>query len=121
MTACKSPPNGFLLTSVFTPSSRQALKKLRQSSQKVPIGFKLFMAEQVGGLNIDDDQALLEAFSQAAKLGVPVAVHAEDHALIKASVENLKLRNRHNIAAFLKAHDETVRTHSSRTHYQRSG
>ncbi len=72
------------------------------------VGFKLFMAEQVGGLNVDDDQAILESFTQVGKLGVPVAVHAEDHSLLKFAVENFKLRNRHDLAAYLKAHDENA-------------
>jgi dihydroorotase (multifunctional complex type) len=70
------------------------------------VGFKLFMGEQVGGLNIDSDQALKEAFTQTAQLGVPVAVHAEDHLLLKSAIERLKRSKRHDMAAFLKAHDE---------------
>ena len=70
------------------------------------VGFKLFMAEKVGGLNIDDDQSLKEAFEITGKLGVPVAVHAEDHTLIKHRVGQFKLANRHDLVAFLKAHDE---------------
>ena len=72
------------------------------------VGFKLFMAEQVGGLNIDDDEALTEAFQKAGELKVPVAVHAEDKTLLKKAVEELKLANRHDVKAFLKAHDERV-------------
>ncbi|MGF3522622.1 MAG: dihydroorotase, partial [Candidatus Bathyarchaeia archaeon] len=70
------------------------------------VGFKLFMAEQVGGLNIDDDEALKEAFRKTADLAVPVAVHAEDHARLKANVEKLKLNRQDKIRDFLKAHDE---------------
>jgi dihydroorotase len=72
------------------------------------VGFKLFMAEQVGGLNIDDDQALKEAFTKVGELNVPVAVHAEDHILLKTAIEQLKLSNRHNLAAFLKAHNDAT-------------
>lgn len=72
------------------------------------VGFKLFMAEQVGGLNIDEDEALKEAFKKTAELNVPVAVHAEDHMLLKKAKEKLKLAKRHDIAAFLKAHNELV-------------
>ena len=72
------------------------------------VGFKLFMAEQVGGLNIEDDQVLKDAFTKTAKVGVPVAVHAEDHTLLKNAIEKLKLSNRHDVTAFLKAHDEQV-------------
>jgi dihydroorotase (multifunctional complex type) len=72
------------------------------------VGFKLFMARQVGGLNIDDDKAVEEAFTKVGKLGVPVAVHAEDKALLMANEEKLKRANRHDAAAFLKAHSELV-------------
>jgi dihydroorotase (multifunctional complex type) len=71
-------------------------------------GFKLFMAHQVGGLNIDDDDALQEALANAGELGVPVAVHAEDRALLMANEERLKRANRHDATAFLKAHSERV-------------
>jgi len=76
------------------------------------VGFKLFMARQVGGLNIDDDEALQEAFIEVGKLGVPVAVHAEDKTLLIANEERLKRANRHDAAAFLKAHSERVELES---------
>jgi len=41
------------------------------------VAFKLYLGEQVGGLNIDDDKALEEAF-KTVKSRVPIAVHAED-------------------------------------------
>ncbi len=72
------------------------------------VGFKLFMAHQVGGLNIDDDDALQEAFTETGGLGVPVAVHAEDKALLMANGERLKRTNRHDTTAFLQAHSERV-------------
>lgn len=72
------------------------------------LGFKLFMAEQVGGLNIDDDEALENGFKKAAELEVPVAVHAEDHLLLRKAVNDFKLNHKDNINAFLKAHDERI-------------
>jgi dihydroorotase len=72
------------------------------------VGFKLFMARQVGGLNIDDDKALQEAFTNVGELDVPVAVHAEDKALLMSNEERLKRANRHDSTAFLKAHSERV-------------
>jgi len=72
------------------------------------VAFKLFMARQVGGLNIDDDQALQEAFKKVGELGVPVVVHAEDKALLMANEEKMKQTKRHDAAAFLKAHTERV-------------
>jgi dihydroorotase len=62
------------------------------------LGFKLFMASQVGGLNVDDDKALKDAFTKVAETDVPVAVHGEDKALL----------TEHDAKAFLKAHTELV-------------
>jgi dihydroorotase len=72
------------------------------------VGFKLFMAHQVGGLNIDDDEALQGAFTKVGELAVPVAVHAEDKTLLMANEKRLKRANRHDVAAFLEAHSEHV-------------
>jgi dihydroorotase (multifunctional complex type) len=86
-------------------------KKLAEAKDIVAegaVGFKLFMGCQIGGLNVDDDQALQEALKEVAKLNVPVAVHAEDKALLTANVEKLKQAKKSDTAAFLKAHSETV-------------
>jgi dihydroorotase len=72
------------------------------------VSFKLFMAEQVGGLDIDDDEALKNGLKRAGELGVPIAVHAEDHLLLKKATDEFKLNHKDNINAFLKAHDESV-------------
>jgi dihydroorotase len=72
------------------------------------IAFKLFMACQIGGLNIDDDQALQDAFIKVGELDVPVAVHAEDKATLLAAEEKMKKTKRHDAAAFLNAHSERV-------------
>lgn len=72
------------------------------------IGFKLFMANQVGGLDIDDDQQLQDAFSIVSQFRVPVAVHAEDKESIALSQETLEKDNQISGAAFLLAHSEAV-------------
>jgi len=70
--------------------------------------FKLFMAEQIGGLNIDDDDALLKAFKIVSKFKIPIAVHAEDKETLKKNEEKLKANSQNDIKAFLKAHSENV-------------
>jgi dihydroorotase len=72
------------------------------------VAFKLFMAEQVGGLNISDDSALLEAFRTISKLMLLVAVHAEDKQALEKSRSRLRKANRNDIAAYLEAHSENV-------------
>ena len=72
------------------------------------VGFKLFMGCQIGGLNIDDDQALHDAFKEVAEVNVPLAVHAEDKALLTKNEGKLKQAKKSSIAAFQEAHSETV-------------
>ena len=66
------------------------------------------MGSQIGGLNIDDDQDLADAFKKAAKLKVPVAVHAEDKTLLTKNEEKLKQAKKNGVAAFQDAHSEAV-------------
>ena len=72
------------------------------------VGFKLFMGCQIGGLDIDDDEALVDAFKEVAKFGLPVAVHAEDKVLLTKNEEKLKQARKTSLAAFQSAHSEEV-------------
>jgi dihydroorotase (multifunctional complex type) len=83
-------------------------KEIRKIVDEGAIAFKLFMAEQVGGLNIDDDNALSEAFGMVEKLRSRVAVHAEDRTTLIKVEEKLKQANRNDVEAFLAAHSEDV-------------
>jgi len=84
------------------------MKEIEEIVEEGAVAFKLFMAEQVGGLNIDDDSALLEAFEILSRLKVPVAVHAEDKSMLKKAEEELKRTSRNDIEAFLKVHTESA-------------
>ncbi len=72
------------------------------------IGFKFFMAEQVGGVPVNDDQAIERAFAKTAKYKVPVAVHAEDAALLRENIEQMRKQKRNDPEAFEEAHSEIV-------------
>jgi len=72
------------------------------------VGFKLFMGCQMGGLDVDSDEQLKAAFSEVSKVTVPVAVHAEDKALLALNEQRLKQAKRNNVDAFLMAHSEEV-------------
>jgi dihydroorotase len=73
-----------------------------------PIGFKLYMAQQVGGLDIHSDQAIMEAFKVAGSLKILTATHAEDEQTLKRNEDKFKHIGRNDINAFLKAHSEDV-------------
>ncbi len=72
------------------------------------VAFKLFMARQIGGLDIDNDQEVIEAFKKVNDLGTLVATHAEDKTMLKAAEEKLKKANRCDASAFAEAHSERV-------------
>jgi len=84
------------------------VKEIEEIVEEGAVAFKLFMAEQVGGLKIDDDYSLLQAFKTVNRLRVPVAVHAEDKTSLEIAEETLKRSNCNDIEAFLKAHSESV-------------
>lgn len=70
------------------------------------VGFKFFMNSPIGGLDIDDDLAINEAFKIVSELKVPIAVHAEDRSLISAKENKLKKVNKNTCADYLNAHTE---------------
>jgi dihydroorotase (multifunctional complex type) len=72
------------------------------------VGFKLFMGYQIGGLNIDKDEDLEDGFKEVAESNVPLAVHAEDKALLAANEEKLKQAKKSSTAAFQQAHSVTI-------------
>ncbi|NWG11781.1 dihydroorotase family protein [Candidatus Bathyarchaeota archaeon] len=84
------------------------VKEIANIVKEGALGFKLFMAEQIGGLNIEDDNAILEAFKIVSKLKASVAVHAEDRTMLKEAEQKLKRASRNDIEAFLEAHSENV-------------
>ncbi len=74
------------------------------------IGFKLFMAEKIGGIDPDDDTVLTTAFAALKQENIPVAVHAEDGKTVKDLEAEQKNANRRDIGAFLAAHPEIAET-----------
>lgn len=81
---------------------------IKEIVEKGAIGFKLFMGNQVGGLNIDDDKAIEEAAKEVANLKVPLAVHAEDRLMLTANENKLKQAKKNCLVDYLRAHTESV-------------
>jgi len=82
--------------------------EIRDIVSEGAIGFKLFLGCQIGGLNIDNDEDMQDAFKEVAPLNVPVALHAEDRALLAANEDKLKQAQKSSVAAFQNAHSEEV-------------
>jgi dihydroorotase (multifunctional complex type) len=86
------------------------VEEIKGIVKKGAVGFKLFIAEQVGGVDISDDEAILEAFKRVGRLNGLTTVHAEDEATLKRVQDELMHVGRNDIQAFLKAHSESVET-----------
>src|SRR5512137_1119865 len=82
--------------------------EIKEIVEKGAIGFKLFMGNQVGGLNVDDDESIEEAIKEVAKLKVPMAVHAEDRLMLTVNENKLKQAKKNSLVDYLRAHTETV-------------
>lgn len=86
----------------------KTLPEIKDIAAQGAVGFKFFMGNQTGGLNIDDDAAIKEAFKTVADLKLPVAVHAEDRTMIAASEAKLKQAKKAAPADYLRAHTEAA-------------
>ena len=62
------------------------------------IGFKVLLAEVTGGVPRPSNGYILEAFKTVAKLGLPVAAHAEDKNITQYYMEKLKASTQEPIA-----------------------
>ena len=86
----------------------KTLPEIKDIAAEGAVGFKLFMGNQVGGVNVDDDAALKEALKAVGESKLPLAVHAEDHLMLAASEEKLKKAKKVAPADYLRAHTETA-------------
>lgn len=75
-----------------------------------PVAFKLFMSQQIGGLEIDSDAALQKALIALTQSEGLLVAHAEDHKILREKEESLKRDDCDDIRAFLSAHSEIVET-----------
>jgi dihydroorotase len=82
--------------------------EVREIVEVGAIGFKLFMGSQVGGLNVDDNRSLQEAFEAVVPFDLPITVHAEDRAMLVTKEQKLRKTEKSSIYDFERAHTETV-------------
>jgi allantoinase len=89
----------FALWGGLVPGNLDKLAGLRDAGA---IGLKAFMCDSgIASFPRVDARSLLEGMKRAAKLGLLVAVHAEDEALAAKFTLAQKIRGRHDAKAFL--------------------
>ena len=100
--------NRILVNVGFYSEFPNDLGEVPQIIKQGAVAFKLFMAHQIGGLNIDNDGLIKEALMKIKDLDSILAVHAEDKDLLMKNEQKLKNQNRADLNAFFQAHSEEV-------------
>jgi dihydroorotase (multifunctional complex type) len=78
------------------------------------VGFKVYLSNRIGGINIDDDELLFAAFHAAKANKVPVAVHAEDRKILEGRRNEMEAAGRNDAAAYVNAHPPEAEVQSVR-------
>lgn len=109
----------FALWGGLTPGNLDQLASLRDAGA---IGFKAFMAESgIASFPRVDAAVLREGMKRAAKLGLPVAVHAEDQSLAARFTAEQAAAGRHDAAAWLASRPVEVELEAIRVATELAG
>jgi dihydroorotase len=80
-----------------------SLKEVEGLSKAGVVGFKCFMGETTGSIPPPSDGEMLDQFSEVARLGRRVAVHAENDSIVRYLVDKLRSEGR----VYPRAHYES--------------
>jgi dihydroorotase len=93
-----------LVNVAFNSAFPKRLEEIAEVVKAGAVGFKVYMSNRIGGIDVDDDQLLVAAFREAAAKGVPVAVHAEDRKIIEERRREMETAGLNDTNAYVKAH-----------------
>jgi dihydroorotase (multifunctional complex type) len=93
------------------PENPEEMKNIVELGAK---GFKIFLSMRIGGIDPDDDEELLRWLKRAAKLEIPVLIHAEDKRFLESNIKELKIMGRCDAEAFSEAHSVISETRAVR-------
>ncbi|UCE16595.1 MAG: dihydroorotase family protein [Candidatus Bathyarchaeota archaeon] len=88
----------------FHSAFPESLEEIPRIVKQGAVAFKLYLSQKIGGLDIEDDDALLRAFSKAGKMKVPVSVHPEDKKTLEIIKKEVQQAGRRDVDAYLKVH-----------------
>jgi dihydroorotase (multifunctional complex type) len=92
----------------FFSAFPESLDEIGRVVDEGAMAFKLYLTAQIGGVDVDDDGAVLQAFSKVSETKVPVAVHAEDKKTVETIREAERRLGHKDVEAYLKAHTPEV-------------
>ena len=93
-----------LVNVAFNVAFPKRVDEIAEVVEAGAVGFKVYLSNRIGGIDIDDDEVLVAAFREAAARGVPVAVHAEDREIIEKRKRDMEIAKRNDVEAYVAAH-----------------
>jgi len=100
----KLAENQVVTNIAFHSAFPEIAEENRQIVEQGAVAFKLYLSQKVGGLNIDDDDALLSAFSVVEEMKVPVSVHPEDRETLETVKKKMQQSGQKDVEAYVKVH-----------------
>jgi len=88
----------------FNSAFPEQLYEIHRIAKTGAAGFKLYLNQQIGGIDINDDNVILKAFNEVRRAKAPIAVHAEDKSVIERTQRKLVEQGRDDVCAFLQVH-----------------
>jgi len=93
-----------LINVAFNSAFPKRLEEIAEVVKAGAVGFKVYLSNRIGGIDVDDDELLVAAFREAAAKGVPVAVHAEDRKILEDLRREMETAGLNDTDAYVKAH-----------------
>ena len=93
-----------LINVAFNAAFPKRVEEIAEVVKAGAVGFKVYLPNRIGGIDIDDDKLLIAAFREAAAKGVPVAVHAEDRKILEDRKREMEMAGLNDTQAYVKAH-----------------
>jgi dihydroorotase len=84
------------------------LKEMPELVTAGAVGFKVYLANGVGGINVDDDHSLLESFKLASEYKIPILIHAEDRKMIQSRKKEYERIGKSDLMSYVEAHSPEV-------------
>ena len=102
--------NRIVVNVAFYSAFPKKLEEIRAIASNGAVAFKLYLSQRVGGLDIEDDDSLVNALKETDKQKIPVAVHAEDLGMLESTKKEMLGSIRENVEAYLKVHSPEAET-----------
>ncbi len=93
-----------LVNVAFSSAFPKKLEEITEVVKAGAVGFKVYLSNRIGGIDVDNDDLLFAAFREAREKGVPVAVHAEDRKILEEQRNEMEKAGRTDTEAYVNAH-----------------